>query len=201
VSRFFKEAAAAALAAAPESEEIRLFLTCLLKDPNRCIDHIWEGYLARGHKDEAAARLGFIKNLVLVFCASMNAEDAATVLDLTRKLKRYTDRGYSALGEALADETVAVEEKLRLLENARKTVCAEATFAKKKHALLRWHIRSDRGGTRARTAFMRAASALFYKETAEWHDEWVADLATAVFPKLNTTIEMVISARRTARNR
>jgi len=53
MSRYFKEAAAAAQAAAPESNEIRLFLARLLEDPDRCVDRIWEGYLVKGKKTGA----------------------------------------------------------------------------------------------------------------------------------------------------
>ena len=196
MSRYFKEAVAAALAAAPESDKIRLFLTRLFEDPNCCVDHIWEGYLAKGQKDGSAERVDFIKNLVRVFCASMNAEDSAKILDIARSLKRIAAERYKSLSKVLANESVAAEEKLRLLERVGKSIRLIATFDKEKHVLQRWHIRSDRDGTRSRTAFMRAAANLFHRETGEWRDDWVVDLTNAAYPDAEATIDMARSARR-----
>ena len=133
-----------------------------------------------------------------MFIASMNAEHAATILDAVRWLKRDAARRYKAMSKALANEDVAAEEKLRLLERVGKEIRLQATIDEKKYVLQRWHIRSDRDGTRSRTAFMRAAADLFHRETGEWHDDWVADLTSATYPGAEVTIDMVRSARRTA---
>ena len=57
-------------------------------------------------------------------------------------------------------------------------------------------LRSDRGGSRQRTAFMRVASTYFHGLLGKWRDDWVADLANVGFPDHDTTIDMVRSARR-----
>jgi len=126
----------------------------------------------------------------------MNAEDAATILDGARWLKRVTARRYKAMSKVLANEGVAAEEKLSLLERVGEAIRLWAIFDEKKHSLQRWHIRSDRDGTRSRTAFMRAAADLFHRETGQWRDDWAADLTNAVYPDAEVTIDMVRSARR-----
>src|SRR5262245_48182945 len=123
-SRYFKEAAEVARAAAPESDEIRLFLVRLLEDPNRYVDKIWEGYLVKGKKDGSAARVDFIKSLVRVFLAPTHAEDAAFIFDNARKLRQIAAERYKALGKMLADESVPAEEKLRQLERIGKLIRA-----------------------------------------------------------------------------
>ena len=58
-------------------------------------------------------------------------------------------------------------------------------------------IRSDQAGSRPRTAFIRVAGTFFREKTGQWHDDWVANLATLAFPFGEPiTIDMVKSARR-----
>jgi hypothetical protein len=205
VSRFFKEAIADFLKHTPCSEGTHSFLHRLHDDPDRRIDDIWQSLLDSAQQmNSFEERAGFVGCLATVWRFSESANARAQLLKKERHLEKGATHLEKSLAKAITDKKAARKDKLAPVIEVSKwlievdKVLAEFRSRLRSTAVL--DIRSDRDGSRQRTAFMRVASSCFYEVTGEWHDDWVADLTNVAFPDYEITTDMVISARRGVRS-
>jgi len=201
VSRVFKEAIANFLKHTPCSEGTHSFLHRLLDDADRHIDVIWQEFLDKCQLDSVKERAAFIRCLATVWRCSELAILQALRSKAERNLEKFSTQLEKVIVKAVTNKKATRRDKSVFVAKASEALAKLAKLDFK----ARWRspvldIRSDHGGSRQRTAFMRAASSFFHETTRKWHDDWVADLANIAFPDHEATKTMVISARRNIRS-
>jgi hypothetical protein len=214
MSRFFKETITNLLTHGwPHDVGTHSFLQRLCDDSDRCIDRIWQSLLDSGQPDNSEERAAFVRCLRTVWRISEAANQLAVLFKTERDLEKAATLVEKSIAKTITDEKAARKDKVARVTEAGKLLTGiDNVLAKfdykswdaKELALL--DIRSDRDGSRQRTAFMRGAGSLFHDTTGEWHDDWVVDLATLAFPDYKGpkgegfTVDTVISARRGVRS-
>ena len=184
----------------PCSKDMGLFFVRLHNDS--CLDRIWQALIEKGLPENNPSP--FIECVAIMWRASERAVIGATRVDVERAFSKMLTTQMRAVAKTIVDEKIPPQEKVALLEWACASLKAdveyrnlgkgERNFLSADGPILK--LRSDRGGSRQRTAFMRVASTYFHKILGKWRDDWVADLANVGFPDQDTTIDMVRSARR-----
>src|SRR5262249_20214916 len=177
----FKEAIADFLKHTPCSEGTHLFLHRLRDDPVGRIDGIWQGLVDSGQSlDGLKERVAFVGCLRTVWKHSEAATLLAAGLNVVRAEKKYSAALEKFIAKTITDKKAARKNKIAFVTEATKHLAeVDKVFAEfdskawDAKDFARFNIRSDRDGSRQRTAFMRGASGLFHETIGEWCDGWV----------------------------
>jgi hypothetical protein len=218
MSAALKKAITDFLEQAPCNKSTQAFLLRVRDDPDNRIDGIWRALTpAQPGQDLApTSALLLIRVLKTIWMYSGGAVTQALMTDCERASAEYVASSSKEIADwlaaKLADKSVSPEDKATLVSKTRSFFQKAATFQATTHNLVNFvrtkvsgnipqlNIRSDHGGSRQRTAFMRMAADFFHKTTGKWHDDEVATLTDIAFPDEEaTTIDMVRSARRGVR--
>jgi hypothetical protein len=203
VSADLKQAITDFLHETPCTDGARKFLIRLRNGENRCINSIWQGYIDVGiATNTAEQRAAFIRSLYTMWRDSLVPEVLVELNKAIRAIGKAKGVASKMLAPWIESKKPSLKDKVQVANLAASSfqsmADAEERLAKGKQALARFDLRSDKGGSRRRTVFMRSAADCFYQKTGQWHDNWVADLTDVAFPDRDTatTIDMVCSARR-----
>jgi hypothetical protein len=200
-STSFKDVITDLLQQHPEcGESRREFWVRLRDDPERRIDEVWRRLVNKQPELKDDDRTIFIKCLtemwVVIECARYDAAENE-LRHLTsvceHRLKKYWAKRFV---NASHHELPAILKEMEQFSGER-----ESEPTKLSDLFPELDIRSDHGGSRRRTAFMRFVSQMMHGLTGDWCDGEVATLTDIAFPQDESTSEDAVrSARRSMRS-
>ncbi len=176
-------------------ESQREFLIRIRDDPERRIDEIWRRLVDKQPELEDSDRGPFIMYLAKVWFIIEEARYEAArdklrhVISIgDRRAKKYWAKRFI---NAPSHELPAILKEMAYFSEEESEPNKMSDFFPE------IDIRSDHGGSRLRTAFMRFVSKIMHMLTGNWCDGEVATLTDIAFPQDESTSEdSVRSARR-----